>query len=215
MTFTWVAPPRNLFLINNPTTGDFTATLKIDSFVLNMVNYAQIDVIALDDTLDLVPALTAISAQTPGPVGQGSRKSSWIPSKPYAQSPAPARFYLRLTKISTNYSQSYSLDGANYTQVNTNITFGNGMPKHLGFCAGDDPLPGFDAVYIEFVHGERGAAAHRSHFHCPSGSYCRFRGATTTAEAVSVLIHRQPVQPQLDECRVGNHGDKQPGHQRV
>src|SRR5271170_5459221 len=37
------ATPKNLFLINNPTPGDFTATLKIDSFALTSVNYAQID----------------------------------------------------------------------------------------------------------------------------------------------------------------------------
>ena len=133
-----VPSARNMFLIANPTKGDFSATLKIRSFVPATVNHAQIDVIALDDQDHLVRANYGhIHGRRQAEFGmeQGSR---WTPQ----QTPVDlgkGTFFLRLEKKENVYTQYYSSDGSNYTAINTPRDFGDGAPAWLGFCAGADP----------------------------------------------------------------------------
>jgi hypothetical protein len=133
-----VPTAKNLFLVANPTKGDFVATLKIKSFVPARNNHAQIDVIALDDEKHLVRANYGyIHGRRQAEFGL-EEGPSWTPQ----QTPVDlgnGTFFLRLKKQENVYSQSYSVDGTNYTTINTPRDFGNGTPVSVGFCAGADP----------------------------------------------------------------------------
>jgi hypothetical protein len=133
-----VPTAKNLFLIDNPTKGDFVATLKIKSFVPAHNNHAQIDVIALDDEKHLVRANYGfIHGRQQAEFGL-EEGASWTPQ----QMPidlGDGIFFLRLKKQENVYSQSYSMDGTNYTTINTPRDFGDGTPVSVGFCAGADP----------------------------------------------------------------------------
>jgi hypothetical protein len=142
-----VPTAKNLFLIDNPTKGDFVATLKIKSFVPAHNNHAQIDVIALDDEKHLVRANYGhIHGQRQAEFGL-EQGPSWTPQ----QTPVDlgdGTFFLRLKKQENVYSQSYSTDGTNYTTINAPRDFGDGTPVSVGFCAGADPSES-SHVYIE------------------------------------------------------------------
>lgn len=129
---------KNLFLIPNPATGDFTATLKIISFVPAPNNHAQIDVIAFDSPDNLVRANYGfIKGQRQAEFGT-EIFAGWSPEQTPLD-PGSGTFFLRLTKTGNSYYQSYSTDGVNYTTINSPRRFGNGSPAYLGFCAGADP----------------------------------------------------------------------------
>ena len=48
-------------------------------------------------------------------------------------------FFIQVQKIGNVYAEYYSTNGTNYVQCNAPITYGNGTPAQLGFCAMSDP----------------------------------------------------------------------------
>jgi hypothetical protein len=139
--------PKNMFLIPNPAKGDFTATLKIKSFVPAEVNHAQIDVLALDDQGNMARANYGyIIGQHQAEFGV-EVASHWAPE----QTPVDMggdTFYLRLNKNGNIYFQSYSTDGKNYTTINQPRTFSGHAAVSVGFCAGADPSDS-SHIYID------------------------------------------------------------------
>ncbi len=132
--FVGAAQPKNFFYMNNPASGDFAATLKIDSFVLTDANYAQIDVIAYDNPANLV---RCNYGYINGPALQFGKQVSggWSPLPLTPIDLTGGGFYLRLSKSGTIYFQSYSFDGITYTSTGQTLGYTNAPPTFLGFCA--------------------------------------------------------------------------------
>ena len=144
---------NNLFLINTPTTGDFTVTMRLNSFVpTSYSNAPQFDILAYDNDDNHVRC----SYGTFGPANNqralemvsesnGSPISSEL-LHDFGSSP----FYLRLQKTGNVYAQYYSTDGTTYLPGSSSYTFGNGRPAKLGFVAMVDPYQSSHALIDYF-----------------------------------------------------------------
>ena len=128
---------KNLFLIDNPTNGDFDVTMRIIGF-LPVENYTQIDIVAYDDDDNHVRNIYGYL---------GARKllefgaeidQAWTSSQELRDF-GNAPFYLRLRKVGNTYIQYYSTDGIVFSQANSPVTYGDGTPNKLGFVAMVDP----------------------------------------------------------------------------
>jgi hypothetical protein len=135
----------NIFLVKNPTAGDFVVTLGLNSFMPTSISNApQIALLAYDSDNGYVRAdfgshgvywptqlATEFAYETPTP----NRYIAMITAMDFGASP----FYLRMQKIGNIYTEYYSTDGTTFQQVNGSITYGNGVPAQLGFVAMSDP----------------------------------------------------------------------------
>jgi hypothetical protein len=125
---------ENLFLITNPTLGDFTATMRVLSFSPPQ-SFQQIDVLALDDVDNYVRAVY-------GRIGEPSLEFGAETGGAWASSispfdPGASAFYMRLTKVGNVYSQFISTDGTSWSQANETLAYGDGTPSYIGFVASD------------------------------------------------------------------------------
>lgn len=132
---------KNLFLIDNPISGDFIATLSIKSFIPFEADYAQIDIVVFDDEDNHVR----------GEYGywEGAKRLGAATEINQVYSPIPATlsfhgfgndpFSLRLMKIGNMYTFYVSEDGINYLQQADSFAYGDGSPAKLGFIAMVDP----------------------------------------------------------------------------
>ncbi len=141
---------RNLFTITNPAAGDFTATLKLNSFVPVNNDFAQIDVIALDDEDNFV-RVNYLSYAGQMSIELGKEVNANWGAQVTPHSFGSNSFFLRLTKIGTSYRSSYSTDGVNYTNINNSLTYGDGSPAWVGFVAGADPSEASHAIIDSFT----------------------------------------------------------------
>jgi hypothetical protein len=127
---------NNAFLIDNPTTGDFVATMRVILFSPLALPYHQIAILAYDDDDNYARAIYGhINPQRQLQFGcevAGSWSSSLTPQD-FGTDP----FYLRLAKTGNQYTQYYSTDGGAWTQVNGTVTYGDGTPARIGFIASD------------------------------------------------------------------------------
>lgn len=123
----------NLFLIDNPTTGDFVVTLKVNSFApVGPQEQPQIAIVAYDDDDNHVRSsygridgwLTLEFATESGGSFWPRRQEQDFGSSP---------FWLQLRKTNTTYTQFYSADGLTFVQANAPATYGDGTPQKLGF----------------------------------------------------------------------------------
>lgn len=139
---------KNVFLVTTPTSGDFTVTLRVNSFAPPGATNAQIDLLAFDDDDNHVRV-------NYGHIN-GQRKIEF--GKEVGQSPSfqetlldfgSGPFFLRLTKVGTTYTESYSTDGVSFTTVNAPLTYGDGTPAKLGFVADTDSSES-NHVHIDF-----------------------------------------------------------------
>jgi len=128
---------KNLFLIDNPTNGDFDVTMRIIEFLPAAENFPQIDIVAYDDDDNHVRSaygdIGARQLEFGAEIDQ-AWKSSWE-----LRDFGNASFYLGLRKIGDTYFQYYSTDGIVFSQVNSPVTYGDGTPDKLGFAAMVDP----------------------------------------------------------------------------
>ncbi len=136
---------QNVFLIPNPTSGNFVVTLGLSSFVpTSQTNAPQIALLAYDSGESYVRADYGSHVISTGQM-LGLEFASQI-SDPLTytgtytpQNFGSSPFYLRMEKVGDVYTEYYSTDGINYVQCNGSITYGNGTPAELGFCAMSDP----------------------------------------------------------------------------
>jgi hypothetical protein len=146
----------NVFLVQNPTAGDFMVTLGLNSFTPTSISNApQIALLAYDSDNAYVrddfgshdfywPAQLALefAYETPSP----NTYNPVISDIDFGTNP----FWLRLQKIGNVYTQYYSTDGTNFVQTNGSITYGNGVPAELGFVAMSDPMQSSHAYINTF-----------------------------------------------------------------
>jgi hypothetical protein len=128
---------KNLFLIDNPTSGDFDVTMRIIEFLPAAEDFPQIDIVAYDDDDNHVRSIYGYI---------GTRKLEfgveidqvWTSSQELRDF-GNAPFYLRLRKVGNTYIQYYSTDGIVFSQANSPVTYGDRTPNKLGFVAMVDP----------------------------------------------------------------------------
>jgi len=135
---------KNLFVITNPTTGDFQITVRLNSFSMDDEVYEQFALVAYDDDDNYVRADYGYHRFYPGPVDRravealredAQNTSSDIQAVDFGTSP----FYLRLRKVGVHYALYYSTDGTNFIPANHTFDYGDGTPAKLGFVAMADP----------------------------------------------------------------------------
>jgi len=129
---------KNLFLIDNPTNGDFDVTMRIIEFLPAAENFPQIDIVAYDDDDNHVRSaygdIGAIQLELGAEIDQ-VWTSTWE-LRDFGNAP----FYLRLRKVGDTYFQFYSTDGIVFSQATSSpVTYGDGTPNKLGFAAMVDP----------------------------------------------------------------------------
>jgi hypothetical protein len=128
---------KNLFLIDNPTNGDFDVTMRIIEFLPAAEKFPQIDIVAYDDDDNHVRSFYGhIGARQ---LEFGTEIDQVWTSSMELRDFGNAPFYLRLRKVGDTYIQYYSTDGIVFIQANPPVTFGDGSPNKLGFVAMVDP----------------------------------------------------------------------------
>ncbi len=130
---------KNILLIPAPATGDFRVTVRVEAFEPAAQNYTQFDILAFDDQDNLVRCIYghisgARQLQFGAEVG-----TSWS-GVSSAKDFGSGAFFLRLEKIGNvytqTYTQTYSLDGVNFSQALGSVAFGDGTPQFIGIWAG-------------------------------------------------------------------------------
>jgi hypothetical protein len=128
---------KNLFLIDNPTNGDFDVTMRIIEFLPAAENFPQIDIVAYDDDDNHVRCgygnMGIRQLQFGAEIDQVWASSEEL--RDFGNAP----FYLRLRKVGDTYTQYYSTDGIVFSQATSPVTYGDGTPNKLGFVAMVDP----------------------------------------------------------------------------
>ncbi len=134
---------KNLFVITNPTTGDFQITVRLNSFSMTNELYEQFALVAYDDDDNYARADYGYH-RFPAPVNRravealredAQNTSSDIQAVDFGTSP----FYLRLRKVGVHYALYYSADGTNFIPANHTFDYCDGTPAKLGFVAMADP----------------------------------------------------------------------------
>lgn len=145
----WNNSAQNVYLIDNPTTGDFQVTVRLWRFALVNNNYANFDVLGWDNDDNFVRSYYLYSSGRK--LGLGHEKNQvWTPWEvPWDAGNNP--FFLCLRKQGNTYTQWYSFDGINFLQANGTVTFGDGTPAKLGFTAICDPSQSSRAYIDLFV----------------------------------------------------------------
>jgi uncharacterized delta-60 repeat protein len=142
----------NLFCIDTPTSGDFRVTLGLGALTLAKANNPQVALVAYDDDDNYVRA--DFFAYTPSPA-YGIEFIRELPDSDtdlYSDMAAPTGlFFLRIVKTGATYCQYWSYDGITYFPANGTLTYGNGLPKKLGFTAMGDPTTSSVALVSSFV----------------------------------------------------------------
>ena len=129
---------KNVFLIDNPATGDFAITVRIESYTGSNQQYDQFDILAYDDDDNHVRCdYTYISGRRCLEFGK-EEAGNWGADS-VEMDFGSTSFYLRLSKTGNVYRQSYSTNGLDFIEVNSPITYGDGSPAKLGFVLSDDP----------------------------------------------------------------------------
>jgi alpha-glucuronidase len=131
---------KNVFLVETPTSGDFTVTMRIEQCALPSRHPVQVDLVAYDDDDNHVRS------------GYAFLDNNWATnlflatevSGAYSFSYWPTsfggnQFYLRLSKEGTTYKNFWSTDGTVFTQQGS-TTYGDGTPERIGFVAMADSL---------------------------------------------------------------------------
>jgi hypothetical protein len=140
---------KNTFLIDNPTTGDFVVTLKLDSFTPSASSTPQVVLVAYDDDDNYLrggysSASGSTATQVVIEVGGGFTVLQQAASY-------PGSFIMELRKVGNTYTHLFSTDGVNFTQYNPAATYGDGTPAKLGFVVMDDPAQSTHAVIDQFT----------------------------------------------------------------
>ena len=138
---------KNLFYITNPTAGDFEMTVKLNSFV-PASNYTQFNLLAYDDQDNHLRVNYAYINEPSLEIGNETA-AVWS-SYSSAQDLGTGEFYLRLVKSGSSYSQYYSLNGTDFVQANSAMSYGDGTPAKLAFAALVDPSESSHA-YVDWV----------------------------------------------------------------
>jgi hypothetical protein len=144
---------ENMFLVNNPTNGDFVVTMRLKSFEPPLGTHApQVDIFAYDDDDNYVRCDYGVMSQSGGQRSielATEVNTSYSAQYKYPIDFGSSPFYLRLTKVGNTYSQYYSTDGISYLQANTPVAYGDGTPAKLGFTAMVDHSESVHA-YIDY-----------------------------------------------------------------
>ena len=139
---------QNLFYITNPTAGDFEMTVKLNSFVPAANNYSQFDLLAYDDQDNHLRVNYAYIGGTSLEIGN---ETAGVWTSAYTlQDLGTGEFYLRLVKSGSSYSQYYSLNGTDFYQANSAMSYGDGTPAYLAIAAMADPSESSHA-YVDWV----------------------------------------------------------------
>jgi hypothetical protein len=131
---------QNLFLINNPASGDFTMTLKTQWIVPPTTNWwAQITLVAYDDDdnhtrVGNVRFKNRMALESLTEEGAVHTDLSYS-TKDFGATP----FWLQMRKEGTLFTAWSSTDGHNYTQAHSAVSYSNSNPDKLGFIAMADP----------------------------------------------------------------------------
>ena len=129
---------KNLFVINNPTNGNFIYTARIDSFSLTNSSYAQFDLLAYDNDNNHVRSIYGHIGARRMEFGK-EVNAAWSTSIGSGLDFGTGPFYMRLKKEGSVYSQYWSTDGITFTQSNSTITYGDGTPLKLAVMSHADP----------------------------------------------------------------------------
>ena len=132
----------NFYVIPTPTSGDFIATVKIQSF--SWTTPAQLDLIAFDDSQHYVK--TDIGYFTNE---LGYSAPNWTQTGVGAN-PAQQPSWLRLIKTGSTYTAGVSVDGINFTLNPSVAVYGDGTPAMLGFGLETDVSGSSVAVISSF-----------------------------------------------------------------
>lgn len=136
--WTWRNDAKNVFLIHPPTSGDFSAIIRVIRFVPNDRPSTQIDLLAYDDDENHVRCAYGsvggvrnlqFGVEVGGVWTSGEERNDF----------GSESFWLRLRKEGNKYTQWHSTDGVDFVQGNGDIVFGDGTPAMVGFAAMVDP----------------------------------------------------------------------------
>ena len=142
---------KNLFLIDNPTSGDFVVTVALQRFEPAAELHAQFDIVAYDDDDNHVRCVY-------GHLGVGARSfdnASEVAGVYQGHGLTyvdcgSAPFWIRMRKEGTVYSQFWSTDGVNFLPASVAFSYGDGTPRKLGFMAIVDPTASSRACVDSF-----------------------------------------------------------------
>ncbi|MBM4156320.1 MAG: hypothetical protein FJ221_15015 [Lentisphaerae bacterium] len=129
---------RNLFRRPCPTTNDFCATLRVNSFQPTNDN-VQLNLLAYDDENSHVRHIYGHL--------EGARAFRFFaetneePQAAFFDVPADfgdGRFWMRLTKQGTIYRQYWSTNGLTFHRTGSALDYGDGTPAYVAFWVGAD-----------------------------------------------------------------------------
>jgi hypothetical protein len=130
---------KNIFLIPNPTSGDFTMTAKVRWLVPPSANWAQFDLLAHDDENNHV-RLHEGWLDGKRRIYNGSEAGGHYLVRGQADVNFGTSWYwLQMRKRGTSYSGWYSTNGVDFSQAGASFTYGDGTPANLGLTAMVDP----------------------------------------------------------------------------
>ena len=139
---------KNLFLIDNPTTGDFEITIRIIQFLPSSEGFPQLDIVAYDDDDNHVRSIYGLI--NTNKLEFGNEVDQVWTSSQQEKDFSSSLFFLRLRKIGKTYFQYYSTDGIEFVQANSPVIYGDGNPDKLGFVAMVDPAETSTAIIDRF-----------------------------------------------------------------
>jgi hypothetical protein len=141
---------KNVFLIDAPTSGDFTVTMRVLRFVPTDVPYTQVELLAYDDDDNHVRCDYGLYPSGRS-VEFGAEANGVWSSQTVAKDFGAEPFWLQLRKTGDTYTQWYSTNGTDFVQGNGEVTFGDGTPTKVGFVAMVDPNEETHALIDHFV----------------------------------------------------------------
>ena len=126
---------KNLFLITNPVSQNFTFTAKLNWLITSTKGSTQFALVAYDDSGDYV------RVDYGGGIEIFSDVAGKLATPDYWSGPTfgTNQFWLQMRKQGTTYSSWFSIDGNTFTQINPAITYSNAHPAYLGIIAMSDP----------------------------------------------------------------------------
>lgn len=145
----WNNNAQNIYLIDNPTAGDFQVTMHLLRFVLANNDYANFDILGWDNDDNFVRSYYLYSSGRKLGLGHEINQV-WTPWE-VPWDAGLKSFYLCLRKQGNSYTEWYSFDGISFLQANGAVTYGDGTPTKLGFAAIRDPSQSSRACIDLFI----------------------------------------------------------------
>jgi hypothetical protein len=128
--------PINLFAVDAPTNGDWTATLGVSSYLPAPINWNRIAIVAWDDTDNVASLFYGYSDGLY--CGAYAENAQQMSGEGETRSMGSGPYLLRLVKDSNQYSAWWSTNGIDFQQGGKTVTYGNGKPAKIGFWFGTD-----------------------------------------------------------------------------